>query len=198
MRSQESYENDLRILRKKDFSDACRQRFGTNEECPFTCLRSFDIVALFPFDIAHDLFEGVVKNALNLVLRRSIELAKVDINALNGLISTFPFASLEGNRPAPITRRGCQAVVGGFASAQWTLIRFIALLLFSSGSDLIQTPEFFVIENLILLVVQILIAPRLIEEDIEALQGQISAWLLKVKQSFANFRLKPKFNYLLH
>ncbi len=196
-RTQELYERELGILAANDFSKVYCKRFGIKFPCPFRVLKQFHVADFFPFDIVHDLFEGIVKYVINLVLTAGLQKSLVNLNALNGVIATFPFSPLEGNKPVPLQRSNNAVCVGGTASELWTLLRFLPLLLSEVESGLLDAPEFQVLQCLIC-IVQYAVSPVLCEADLVELEQLVGEWLNLLKSTFTEFTPTPKFHYLLH
>ena len=196
-RTQELYDRELEVLEANQFSKVHCKRFGIRFPCPFRALKKFHVADFFPFDIVHDLFEGVVKYAISLVLTAGIHQSRVNLNALNGVIGTFAFSPLEDNKPVPLQRSGSSVSVGGTASETWTLLRLLPILLTEANSDLVDAPEFKVITQLIS-IVQYAVSPALCEADLVVFERLIKNWLILVNHTFQDFELTPKFHYLLH
>ena len=138
-----------------------------------------------------------MKCCISLVLTAGVQRSLLNLNALNGVIATFAFSPLEGNKPVALQRSGGTVCVGGTASEVWTLLRFLLLLLSEANSGLLDAPESEVLRGLIV-IVQYAVSPVLFESDLVAFEKLVSEWLTPLTCTFVDFVLTPKFHYLLH
>lgn len=85
----------------------------------------------FPPDIARDLFEGIVPFEISLCLTVLISKKYFTLATLNKAIEDFPFKWTDKtNRPHPVPLTySSRRTIGGNAHENWSLIRFLPLLL---------------------------------------------------------------------
>ena len=153
---------------------------------------------MFPPDIAHDLFKsGVVNHCLALVLSYLIFHVKLlSLPAVKKAMKSFIYARNDRvNTPPVLNAKGHKVVVKGTFSQCWTLLRVLPFMigpLVPHG----QVAWLLVVDLLAL--AQLQCAPRLNEELLGRMQLLVEKWLKDFRHVFPDFRLTPKFHYMLH
>lgn len=110
--------------------------YGVKSNCILSKhLSYFDVTTGFPPDIVHDLFEGIVSFELALCLTVFIKKKYFTLVSLNEAILSFNFKWTDKtNRPHSVPLSfASRKTVGGNAHENWSLIRFLPLLIGQSS-----------------------------------------------------------------
>ncbi|KAK3925300.1 Zinc finger protein 76 [Frankliniella fusca] len=142
---------------------------------------------------AHDIFEGIAKNMLPLILKHFIEMGWFDLETLNRGITTFPYEGSD-KRDTPTKLKSLQAL-GGNASENWTLIRLLPFII----GDLIQDreDEMWQLYLKLKLIVEYVFAPKITVIQVLFLKSLIRDYLVEVKRLLPQC-LWPKQHLLMH
>ena len=206
LRSRESYETRIRLLEEEDFSESMCKTLGIKRSCPFSGLVSFHPMESLPPDVMHDVLEGVAPSTINLILTDLLAEKTVDGQALNNTMRTFPYSSLDTNRPGRLVVCGTKGSAPHLrrskptANETWVLLRLLPLLLLHAGvsaSSLGQRAGFRLILQLIR-IMQILATFALSHREVEMLRCDIEEFLSNLLRCFPNVHLTPKHHYLIH
>ena len=197
LRTEEQYQEELKML-EEDAGDDVRKATGINSKCVFDGLSDFKVTEKFPPDIAHDLFEsGVVTHTLALVLTYLIFQMKLfSMGTFQRAMTSFTYARSDRvNTPRVLQARGRKVLVKGTFSQCWTLLRVLPFMI---GSLVPRNEDVWVLLVDLLLLVQILCAPRMDDAMLDRMKPLIEKWLKDFCRNFPDFHLTPKFHYLLH
>ena len=196
LRTEEQYREELEM--SEYGGDEARKSTGIKSKCVFDEMEGFKVTEMFPPDIAHDLFEsGVVNHSLSLVLTYLIfHLKLFTLMSLQKVMKSFSYARVDRvNAPAVLQAKGRKVYVRGTFSQCWTLLRVIPFMI----GPLVPPGEkvWLLVVELVSLV-QLICAPRMDSELLARMQPSVEKWLKNFCLAFPDFRLTPKFHYLLH
>ena len=204
LRTRAQYDSEIRHLELESFDEKIQQMFGIRQRCVFNQLDSFHCIDGLPFDATHDLFEkGVVTRTIEQVLETHIKEKVASLEGLNGGIQHFTYHRTDTNKPQPLRRLpGGKLSASETCSETWTLLRLLPLILLDTCPGALQVSlaanqKHAVLTSLIRLVM-VLMADAFSEEDVEALQREVSAWLTAFHREFPSFQMTPKFHNLIH
>ena len=196
LRDENLYQAQLRQVLDSRQDRKVISETGIKAGCAFSELPEFRVTEKFPPDLAHDILGGVVPCVISLVLTTLIKQKFISLDIVNDRIKSFPW-NWVGDRPKDIrTVSGSSKVrIRQSASQTWTLLRYIPLLV----GDLIpaDSVEWQLITELCD-IVENLFSLRFCEGDLVFLDQKISAWLHALKVVHPEFRIKPKFHYMIH
>ena len=194
LRDQAMYDAQLRDVLDSSKDGDVVSRTGIKGESAFSELPDFKVADAFPPDIGHDVLGGVIPYVLALVLTVIVQKKYATIETLNRLIAAFPWNGVT-DRPKFIRKYSGKIKIRQSASQAWTLLRYLPILL----GDLVpeECKEWMVLTELCS-VVELLVGWRFCRGDLVFLEHKISAWLCLLKSVFPDFRLKPKFHYMIH
>ena len=105
--------------------------YGINRWSKLGDIDHFSVVNSLPYDIMHDLLEGLFPNELTLLLNHCVSSNYLSVTDLNEQISNFDFGYSEcSNKPALIERTSSSTVkVHQKATQMWLLVRTLPLLI---------------------------------------------------------------------
>nr|XP_054599134.1 uncharacterized protein LOC107389155 isoform X1 [Nothobranchius furzeri]XP_054599135.1 uncharacterized protein LOC107389155 isoform X1 [Nothobranchius furzeri] len=193
LRDKNIHSDHLKSLEGTEISSC----YGVKSNCVLSELLYFDLTKGFPPDLAHDVFEGIVPFEIALCLGVFIKKKYVTLVALNEAISSFNFKwSDKTNRPHPVAQSfASKKTVGGNAHENWSLLRFLPLLLGQSVPC--EEPAWQVLLDL-KDIVEIIVCPVQTEESVAYLDFKISEHRVKFQEVFTDCELKPKHHFLEH
>ena len=195
LRDAATYDSQIEALETSHFSPSLVSETGIRTVCAFSQLPEFNVADSFPPDVAHDLLEGVLPYVLSLVLT-SIVVGKkyISLEKLNDLIRNFTWGIAE-NAPRPIRIVKNRIKVRQTASETWTLFRFLPLII---GRYVpVACKEWWLLTEFCD-ILGCIFARKFSAGGLVYLEEKISSWLLSLKSVFPDFRLKPKFHFMLH
>lgn len=183
-RTQPEYVQELQRIRPESFVGGSSRLFGLKCACPFLDLKHFDIVKFLPFDVVHDLLEGVVKYVLNLLLTHAAKTDLLNLRVINSVIDKFDFKAADGSKPEHIRFTGHVVDLNGTASDIWTLVRFLPLILFVAGYTPVLRCSAFKVFIGLSEILTICLSPTVFKRDCDELQVKVEAWLVLLKLAF--------------
>ncbi|XP_049333152.1 uncharacterized protein LOC125804583 isoform X1 [Astyanax mexicanus] len=194
LRTKEVHADHLRILDENQLDSYC----GVKSNCTLSKhLTYFNVTTGFPPDIVHDLFEGIVPFELALCLSVFVKKKYFTLCALNEIISSFNFKWADkANRPHPVALNfGTKKTVGGNAHENWSLIRFLPLLIGQSVPC--EEPAWQILTDL-KDIVDLVVSPVHTEDSIAYLDFKVSEHRIRFQEVFPSCILKPKHHFLEH
>lgn len=170
---------------------------GIKTRSPLNKLSNFHVCSLgLPPCIAHDLLEGVVNYDLCLILKNIISKKKwLTLDYLNEKLSTFKFG--EGRnicRPVPIKDRFKS--LGGSASQNWALLRFLSLIISNKIKD--PNDEAWILYLLLKEITEICFSPKISMRQLKILKEKIDEYIERRSSYFHKVPLRPKHHFLVH
>ncbi|XP_059898811.1 uncharacterized protein LOC132461193 isoform X1 [Gadus macrocephalus] len=193
LRTEEGHGRHLKTLEEESLVNC----FGVKRRCVLSeKLTHFNVTTGFPPDIVHDLFEGIVPVEVALCL--SVLTSKYfTLNFLNDSIKTFPFKWTDKANcphPVPLTYK-IRRTVGGNSHENWSLIRFLPLLLGQKVPA--DEPAWNLLTDL-KDIVDLVVTPVHTDETIAYLNFKISEHRVRFKEVFPDTNLLPKHHFLEH
>lgn len=171
---------------------------GVKSECVLSKhLSYFNPVTGFPPDILHDFFEGVIPVELSLCLNKFISKGYITLDRLNSLINSFPYKySDRVNKPKAISKANVEkGSIGGNGHENWTLLRFLPLLIGKSIPE--QEPAWEILMDL-KEIVEIVVSPVFSEEILHYLEIKLSDHRRLLTDTFPEFSFRPKHHFAEH
>ncbi|XP_036952445.1 uncharacterized protein LOC119018692 isoform X1 [Acanthopagrus latus] len=171
---------------------------GVKSECVLSKhLSNFHPVTGFPPDILHDFFEGVIPVELSLCLKELILKGFFSLERLNSLINSFPYKYSDRlNKPKAISKANFEkGSIGGNGHENWSLLRFLPLLIGKSVPE--QEPAWEILMDL-KEIVEIVVRPVLSEEILNYLEIKLSDHRSLLTATFPAFSLRPKHHFAEH
>ena len=172
---------------------------GIKFDSIFNSLEYFHVCSLgLPPCIGHDLFEGVVKYDVRILLDCFIHAGWFTLTELNRTIETFPFKGVDRqNKPCSISKVGDS--ISGQAVENWTLLRFLPLIISMIANDAldVRNPAW----SLLLIlhqIVEIVTSHELVSSNIAVLDMLIKDYLDGRTSQFPSKSLRPKHHYMAH
>lgn len=171
---------------------------GVKAECVLSKhLSYFHPVTVFPPDILHDFFEGVIPVEICLCLKVLIAKRFITFNELNNRIKAFPYKYSDRiNKPQKITKSSfARSSIGGNGHENWTLLRLLPLMIGSSIPE--QEPSWEILMDL-KEIVEIVVSNKFSEEILGYLECKISDHRKLLIDTFPEFNLRPKHHFIEH
>ena len=168
---------------------------GIKATCAFSELPNFNVADSFPPGIAHDLLEGVLPMLLSLVLTSIVLVKKyISLQKVNELIRNFTWGT-EENTPRQIHAVKGKIKTRQTASETWTLFRFLPLII---GKFVPVACREWLLVTEFCDILGSIFARTFCAGDLLYLSQTISSWLCSLRSVYPDFRLKPKFHFMLH
>lgn len=188
MRTVQNYDSDLQ---RGDASET-----GINSECIFNRLTSFHAVENKSADMMHDLFLGVCRYDLPLLLNYVMEKYNISLNALNSRIISFDYGTDETDKPPALSEAQLDSdTLTLYASEMKNLILYLPLIL---GDVISEEDEYWKWFLLMRQIVDILLCRKL-ELGIKSILKQLVSSYLKSRiQLFPNETIKYKHHQFTH
>ena len=173
---------------------------GIKFDSVFNSLSTFHVCTPgLPPCLGHDLFEGVVKHDVKLILDHLIKDKQLfSFKAFNVAVKKFSFKGSDLNsKPNSINENADN--IGGHAMQNWCLLRFMPLIVCEVlNVDIDDSDSVF---NMLLLlheIVEIVVAQAIDEANIASLSVLVECYLTERSKCFPNERVRPKHHYLTH
>ena len=173
---------------------------GIKFDSVFNSLSTFHVCTPgLPPCLGHDLFEGVVKHDVKLILDHLIKDKQLfSFKAFNVAVKKFSFKGSDLNsKPNSINENADN--IGGHPMQNWCLLRFMPLIVCEVlNVDIDDSDSVF---NMLLLlheIVEIVVAQAIDEANIASLSVLVEFYLTERSKCFPNERVTPKHHYLTH
>ena len=146
-----------------------------------------------PSDIAHDLFEGTVKDVLSRMIKEFVQQRYFAIDNFNTILAKFAFTGTDKvNTPSPIPADGN---IKQTICKMWCLFRLLPLMIGDRVPPGDRTWQFYLQLRSI---VEYLTAKRLKRGQVEVLRDLIDDYMLERLSLWPEVPIKPKEHYMLH
>lgn len=168
---------------------------GIKRDSLFNQLANFHVTSGLPPCLGHDLFEGVICYDLALCLRYFVKQQWFSYDLLNNRIHQFRFTSADAaNKPAEVSATGDR--LGGHAIQNWTLLRFIGLII----GDKVANKDNSVWQLVLLMIkmTALICSARLSKAEVAYMKIVIQEYLETRHELFPDVSLRPKHHYLSH
>jgi len=177
-----------------------KKMYGWKETCQFVKLKNFHPILNYSCDIMHDIFEGVARYDIAMILNYIIYEKKIiTLGAMNKLKQEFEYGAIEiGNLGPELLEhqiKGGQITMS--ASEMKTFIHFLPLMI----GDRLSDKKYVKVWELLTLLIQIIdlvLQTSLSNRDIVKIKFSISSYLQNRQKNFPQSNLKPKHHFLLH
>ena len=171
--------------------------YGIKSRSPLNELQNFHIIGRQPFDIYHDIYEGLAVDVLSLSIEAFVKARYFSIDILNDRIKNFSYAMFEKtDKPQIITKTGSWDAfrVRQQAVEMSNLLRIFPLLV----GDLVPDTDFkWGLLISFFQLVQALASPIFSTGSACYLAGLVEDFLKDFHHEF-NISVKPKNHYLVH
>ena len=168
-------EHDMHV-NKVGSGDIKASECGVKSPCCLNNLNYWHVASNFIVDVMHDLFEGWCANETFLILHQFVFKTKIfSFSLLNDRITNFNYGKYESSsKPMPINKEkllNLDGSSGQSASQMWTLIRNLPLLI---GDKISEDNEFWLLFNLMLKLIDTIMAPVITLPETYALSENIA------------------------
>lgn len=128
-RTKEQHDMHIQAVQQNaDWTRVC----GVKKQCALTKkLKYFNVLSGYPPHVLHDLFEGIVPLELALCLQMFIKSSYFTLDELNKRMKTFPYKwsdNTDAPQQVPLNFAARKSI-GGNAHENWSLLRFLPLLI---------------------------------------------------------------------
>ena len=170
--------------------------YGLKKDSPFNQLQYFHVTDGLAGDIAHDLFEGIIPEVVQLTVKHCVEQGYFTLQYFNNIIHTFPYGDSDvKNKPSPMS-----SVLGTFkvkqtAAQAWCLLRLLPIMV---GHSVPCTDERWLVLLLLLDIVEYCTAPVVNKVMADFLSFLIELFTTRYYREYEDITMKPKFHYLIH
>ena len=195
LRDRATYDEQLRRAKDDEFGTKALES-GIRGECAFNELPGFHVSDQFPPDIAHDVLEGVIPYTLSLVLTTIVLQKKyINISYLNSLLSSFFRLQSVANAPQQLRIVKGKISIKQTFSQNWALLRYLPMII---GKYIPSDCSEWILLTGLCAIVENIFARKFLSGDLAFLETKIAEWLSALKGCYPNFRLKPKFHFMIH
>lgn len=177
-----------------------KKMFGWKFVCPFIKLNNFHPITNYSCDLMHDIFEGVARYDIALILKYIIYDHKIiNLRTMNKLKQEFDYGSIDiGNLGPELQENQIKnGQVTMSASEMKTFIHYLPMILGHKLTDRKHLSTW----NLLLKLVEIIdlvLKSSFSEEDMLKVKVLIPSYLEHRQKTFPKHTLKPKHHILLH
>lgn len=186
-------EKDIRV--ERDYDEHVNKAIGLKERCVWNDLPNFHLYNYLSCDIMHDLYEGVHRYDMALIIDNLVNEKFFTLEQLNDRIKYFTYDISEKNIPPGVTKAHLTNRCIIFSAREMLcLVLNFGLIV----GDLVPLDnEVWSFYLLLLQMTEILICPTLTTRTLELLTNIIEQHHNLYLKLF-NTNLKPKFHFLLH
>ena len=170
--------------------------YGVKDESIFHGLGDWHCVTHMPSDIAHDVFEGVAKKLLQLVLSRCVRNGYVTLPTINQRISSFDYKGTDKrDKPAQLIKGTADSVkVKQTFSQTWCLIRLMPMMI---GDWIPRHDAGWLLLLKFLHILEWICAPSLRRGHVVYVKEELEEFYADMQTVFQN-EMTPKEHFLLH
>ena len=192
--TQTSYENKLAAVLA---NPANIPIYGINNKCLLNDLKYFHITRNYTFDITHDIWEGIAKYEIGLILEQFIKFDSFfTLDFLNKRISNIGYGIVEKkNKPSSLRMTGNEIKVKQKAAKTYSLFRF---LLFLIGDRIPESNPHWELYLLLSRIVDIVISSKITLPQTVQLKWLVQEHHILYKNLFPDVTLKPKHHNMVH
>ena len=170
--------------------------YGVKCESPLNQLEHFHVVEGLPFDVAHDLFEGVIHYVLDDIISALVSNGYITFSELNTMVENFNYEGTDKvNKPQPMNETQSTFSVKQTAAQTWCLLRLLPLMV---GSKIPKESEIWLVLLSMIDVVDLACSPVQTENSASYLGVLVETFLRMYKTVFSEGSIKPKFHFLIH
>lgn len=192
---QATLENTDTVRLIQDYDKHLNERIGLKEPCIWNTLNKFHIYDNYCADIMHDLYEGIFRYDMALIIKTLINQKCFTLNELNNRIRFFTYENSEKNIAPGISethlQNGCIILS---ASEMLCLMRNFRFLV---GAFVSETNETWRLYLLILEITEILTSTLITNRHLDYLNNLIEVHH-SLYQKLSQGNLKPKFHFVTH
>lgn len=190
-----TYESIQNLRKKEDYPHHVLTKIGIKEICLWNDLSYFHVYENLTCDVMHDIYEGVLRYDMAVIIHKLIEQNFFNLSRLNQRIKFYNYDSAEKNRPPPINNdhliKGCIIMSAAEMVCLFTNFRFII-------GDLVPENS----SGWSFYLVALEMVNKLSSQTISCSSlDQISNIVQKHNELYLDLSgdgLKPKFHWLLH
>jgi hypothetical protein len=192
VRTVENYKVALNFLRDNPSETSFQ---GIKRNSVFNQLNSFHVTTGLSPCIGHDLFEGVICYDLALCLNYFVKSRWFTYEILNSRIQQFEYIGSDAaNKPAEVPTSGDR--LGGQAIQNWTLLRFLPLIMMDKLVNEADEVWHFVV--LMIHLTALICASRISKAQVAYMNLLIDEYLHARYLLFPSVPLRPKHHYISH
>lgn len=170
--------------------------YGFKGQCSLNQLQHFHVIHGLPFDIAHDILEGLVPEVIGNVICSLVFDGHINLETINERILSFPFAESEkNNKPQPFSNTLTNFKVKLTAAETWCLIWLLPLMIGDKIPP--NNPSWNILLDLSD-VVELIFAHEFSSADILYMQERIETFHSDYHALFPETKMKPKGHNTLH
>ena len=187
-RNKENYKEDLK---PNNLSDT-----GIKNECIFNKLSNFGVTENIACDIMHDIFLGVARYHIALLINSLMVKLNLTLNEINAPIVNFDYGIDNGDKPPALSdlqlKSGCITI---YASEMIVLIKYLPIMLADLIPKQLDVWEWFLkFRKICCILLSKSVQAKLIQE----LDNCISDYLELRLKLFPSQLLKPKHHFMVH
>ena len=192
MRTIEGYNRQVEnVLLDPDLSKI----YGVKQGCCLNKLKYFHVIGGLPSDLAHDFFEGILVNCLEIILASLMTAGYFDLDYFNSRVRYFQYANCDmENKPQEI-QFSTKVKIKQTAAEMWNFIR---LLPFFIGDKIPTELDMWAVVGKLLNVVELVSAPSLSVGHSHYLDDLVEDLLSSYHLCFPNEIMKPKMHFIVH
>lgn len=172
---------------------------GIRDKCEFNELKNFHCTKNIVCDLMHDLFEGIVKCDVPMLLRKIVEdkeIPNITLDVINNIKQNFNYGTIEiGNLSLPISDAHFKKnTLKMSASEVKTFLYFLPLML---GPMIPQNNKYWLLILQLVDIADLALSASFNENLLNKLKDSIQNYTSSYKEIFGNI-LKPKHHFISH
>lgn len=193
---QQLKEDHLTVRVENEYNDHARDMlYGVKEDCVWNNLTNFHVYNNINCDIMHDLFEGIHRYEMAVIIENFIERNLFTLDNLNSRIKYFVYDNLDRNKPTKIKDEHIRNKCIIMSSAE--MLSLVLNFRFIIGNIIPDNDPIWHFYLKLLQITEILISDSIADTVSELLENLITEHHSLYIRLFST-TLKPKHHFLLH
>lgn len=173
-----------------------QKSFNVKEYCIWNDLNSFHVYRNHSVDLMHDLYEGVYRYDMALIVKSLIQQNMFSLLTLNNRVKYFEYDEHEKNKPPPVKKEHLQNEIIIFSASE--MLSFVKNFRYYVGDLVTENNDIWKFYLSLLEITEILIATEISIAKIDKLKLLLENHLKFYLSLFPGKTLKPKHHLLLH
>lgn len=185
------------VRSEADYDRHVREKnYGIKESCIWNKLTYFHVCQNQSVDLMHDVYEGIHRYDMTLILNKLLQEKWFSLEILNSRVKYYTYDYNEHNHPPPVKKEHLENGMIIFSAAE--MVCFVKNFRFFIGDLVPLNNETWLLYLSLLEITEILSASEISASNIEQFQNIITTYLNNLLKLFPTFTLKPKHHFLLH
>ena len=177
-------------------NQAFAKLYGIKDHSPFNELQHYHVATGLPSDLAHDLFEGIVPEICETMLRQFVADGHFTFGRLSDIIRQFVYSEVDRDNVVPVL--GLTEATFRIKFTQAQTFCFAKLLPIMIGTHVPHDSRHWDLFLELIEIIEHLFSPSFTQEDIMFIRGLIQGFNDMFDDVMQAERTKPKRHYMIH